>query len=181
VYGPDALRELEEYLDPNVLNDEEFTDPNLPRGTNENSMSGLQDGDHSQEPGAQSMGNWAPGNGKISTASSPAGPQAKTRLKARDDMTQPFDAQIRRKAGSKAGRVVKGKKVKPATDLFMMSVKVQGPVPAHGYGVSDKRGDLRPTGAPGQTVASHPTFRQSDKANQKQQGKNPYVNDHQLP
>lgn len=26
VYGADALRELEEYLDPNVLNDEEFID-----------------------------------------------------------------------------------------------------------------------------------------------------------
>lgn len=62
-----------------------------------------------------------------------------------------------------------------------MSVKMHmqgpGPVPAHGYGVSDKRGDLRPAPANANQPVGMQVNRQGDKVTIKHQMRNPYVND----
>lgn len=146
-----------------MLNDEEFLDPNLARNhTNPHSLSRLPGGGNLEHQlTAQSMGNWAPAAGKISSASSPAGAKAKSTHKARDDLAQQLEVQNRKKAASKAAKQTKGKRLRQ-TDLFMMSVKMQGPVPAHGYGFGEKK-EQRLAPNSGHTAPS--------------KLKNPYIND----
>lgn len=78
-------------------------------------------------------------------------------------------------------KLSKTKKLRAEKDLFMMNFKVNNvtfPVPAHGYGVSDSRGDLRPNY---QFLTNQQQARFNETQVKKSSSKHPYINDNNMP
>ena len=135
------MRELEEYLDPNVFNDEEFR---FDQSANENVK--VDNQSVSGPIGNQvmsSMQNWTHYKNQITT---PPTEHVQFNQGIHNPLTVTQKKRNMSKLKTKQSNKSKSKTTNP--DMFMVNVKINNggpPMPAHGYGFNDSRGDLRPT------------------------------------